>query len=121
MSQNVSKLRQTARLLTIEKNILYMTQEELAETCGVDRKTIQRDIEKWRRKGGFKKFLIKEFFELYSKEKLTNPSLALNRIMTLLLREEAKETTQQGTFSIKTQIQQIISFSRETNASPPAT
>ena len=63
MSQNVSKLRQKAGLQTIEKNILFMTQEELAEECGVDRKTIQRDIEKWRVKGGFKRFLVKEFFE----------------------------------------------------------
>ena len=112
MSQNVPKLRQTARLQTIEKNIIYMTQEELAESCGVDRKTIQRDIEKWRKKGGFKRFLVKEFFELYGKEKLTNPSLALNRIMTLLLREESKQEPLGQVTSVKTQIEQIIKISR---------
>ena len=122
MSQNVPKLRQTTRLQTIEKNIIFMSQEELAQTCGVDRKTIQRDIEKWRRKGGFKKFLIKEFFELYGQEKRVNPSLALNRIMTLLLREEAKQEEDNGkTISIKTSMEQIIKFSREFDATtnPP--
>lgn len=112
MSQNVPKLRQTARLKTIEQNILYMSQEALAEECGVDRKTIQRDIEKWRRKGGFKRFLIKEFFELYGKERLQNPSLALNRIMTLLLREEAKEDPAGSGRSIKTEIEYLIKVSR---------
>jgi DNA-binding XRE family transcriptional regulator len=111
MSQNVSKLRQQARLQTIEKNILFMTQEDLAKECGVDRRTIERDIEKWRKKGGFKRFLVKEFFELYGQEKRVNPSLALNRIMSLLLREENK--VEEGTtksFSVKTQIEQIIKF-----------
>jgi phage regulator Rha-like protein len=119
MSQNVPKLRQTARLQTIEKNIIFLSQEELAKTCGVDRKTIQRDIEKWRKKGGFKRFLIKEFFELYGKEKIENPSLALNRIMTLLLREENKPATDTQTVSIKTSIEQIIKFSRAQNANAP--
>ena len=54
MSQNVTKLRQKARLETIEKNILFLTQEELAKQCGVDRRTIARDIDKWRLKGGSK-------------------------------------------------------------------
>ena len=114
MSQNVSKLRQTARLQTIEKNILFMTQEELAEACNVDRKTIQRDIDKWRSKGGFKKFLIKEFFELYSKEKLVNPSLALNRVMALLLREEAKQAPDQiVNININSQVNELIQISRD--------
>jgi biotin operon repressor len=117
MSQNVSKLRQKARLQTIAKNIIFMSQEELATECGVDRRTIERDIEKWRKKGGFKRFLVKEFFELYGKEKLINPSLALNRIMTLLLREESKQedTLYTGSISIKTQIEQIIKVSRESD------
>ncbi len=122
MSENVPKLRQKARLQTIEKNILFMSQEELAQQCNVDRKTIQRDIEKWRKNGGFKRFLIKEFFELYGKEKLENPSLALNRIMTLLLREETKQQdTNTESISIKTQVEQIIKFSRARNANPPTT
>lgn len=112
MSENVPKLRQKHRLQTIERNILFMSQEELAQECGVDRKTIQRDIEKWRKNGGFKKFLIKEFFELYGKEKLQNPSLALNRVMTLLMREENKQEGVTTTVSVKTQVEQIIKLSR---------
>jgi DNA-binding XRE family transcriptional regulator len=122
MTQNVSKLRQQLRLQTIEKNILFMTQEEIAKECGVDRRTIERDIEKWRTKGGFKRFLVKEFFELYSKEKLVNPSLALNRIMTLLLKEETKQDETDGkTISIKTSMEQIIKFSREFDADTTTT
>jgi DNA-binding Lrp family transcriptional regulator len=98
-----------------------MTQEELAKECGVDRRTIERDIEKWRRKGGFKRFLIKEFFELYGKEKLQNPSLALNRIMTLLLREENKQSDPTSTISVKTQIEQLIKINSVQNAESPAT
>jgi DNA-binding XRE family transcriptional regulator len=121
MSQTVSKLRAKARMQKVEQNIIYMTQEELAKECGVDRRTIERDIEKWRRKGGFKRFLVKEFFELYGKEKLVNPSLALNRIMTLLLREESKQ--QEGTtqsISVKTQIEQIIKFNSVEDAATPS-
>lgn len=119
MSQSVSKLRAKARMQIVEKNIIYMTQEELAQQCGVDRRTIERDIEKWRSKGGFKRFLIKEFFELYGKEKLVNPSLALNRIMTLLLREESTQTSSEGkVLSIQTRYNQIITFSRDIDADP---
>ena len=122
MSENVSKLRQKLRLQTIEQNILFMTQDEIAKECGVDRRTIERDIEKWRKRGGFKRFLVKEFFELYGQEKRVNPSLALNRIMSLLLREESKQEVDTGkTISIKTSMEQIIKFSQGFNADPTAT
>ena len=113
MTQNVPKIRQKERLQYIEKNLLFQTQEEIAEALNVARKTIQRDIEHWKNKGGFKHFLIKEFFELYGQEKRQNPSLALNRIMTLLLREEAKQDTQtENVISIKTEVEQLIKISR---------
>jgi len=92
MSQDVPKLRQSARLKHIAQNILFKTQEEIAKDCGVDRKTIQRDIEKWKQKGGFSRFLIKEFFELYGKERHINPSKALDRIMWMLARYGAFDT-----------------------------
>lgn len=118
MSQSVSKLRAKARMQIVEKNIIFMTQEELAKECGVDRRTIERDIEKWRKKGGFKRFLVKEFFELYGKEKLQNPSLALNRIMTLLLREESKPQDENNgvSLSFKAQMDAIIKISRVEDA-----
>lgn len=112
MSQDVPKIRQKERLLYIEKNLLFQTQEELAEELHVSRKTVQRDIEKWKAKGGFKRFLIKEFFELYGQEKVRDPSQALNRIMTFLIREEAKEALTGPTTSIKTEIEHLIKISR---------
>jgi hypothetical protein len=86
MSQNVAKINQKARTEYIEQNILYKTTTDIAEECGVSRRTIERDISKWKKKGGFDKFLDREFFSLYGKEKLTNPSRALDRIITLMIR-----------------------------------
>jgi DNA-binding CsgD family transcriptional regulator len=95
MSQNESKttpkLRQKERLNLIEKRILFKSQEEIALELGVSRSTIERDIERWRNKGGFKRFLYKEFFPLYGQEKLVNPSRALDRIMYLLGKEMEQE------------------------------
>ena len=88
MSQNVSKIHQKARLDYIEENIIFLTQEELATELNVSRKTIQRDIDKWKQKGGYQRFLTKEFFELYGKEKRENPSKALDRILYLMGKHE---------------------------------
>jgi hypothetical protein len=86
MSLNVAKLNQKARLQYIETNLLYKTLDEIATDCGVNPRTIDRDILKWKQHGGFDKFLDREFFILYGKEKLTNPSRALDRIITLMVR-----------------------------------
>jgi transcriptional antiterminator len=91
MSQNVAKLRQKERLAYIEANLIFKTQEEIAEDLQVSRKTIERDLDKWKRRGGMRRFLIKEFFELYGKEKLENTSKALDRIVTLLTKEMVRE------------------------------
>jgi hypothetical protein len=86
MSSNVAKLNYKARIHHIEQNILYKTLDEIASECGVNPRTIDRDIVKWKNKGGFDKFLDREFFQLYGKEKLTNPSRALDRVVTLMIR-----------------------------------
>jgi hypothetical protein len=86
MTQNVAKLNQKARTDYIEQNILFKTTTEIAQDCKVSRRTIERDITKWKAKGGFDRFLDREFFELYSKEKLTNPSRALDRVITLMVK-----------------------------------
>jgi len=85
-SLNVAKLNYKARIQNIEANILYKTLDEIAVECGVNPRTIDRDIVKWKSRGGFDKFLDREFFSLYGKEKLTNPSRALDRIVTLMIR-----------------------------------
>ena len=86
MSQNVAKLNQKARTEYIEQNILFKTTTDIAKDCQVTRRTIERDISKWKQHGGFDKFLDREFFELYSIEKLKNPTRALDRIITLMIR-----------------------------------
>jgi glutathionylspermidine synthase len=86
MSENVAKANYKARIQHIEENILYKTLAEIAQECGVNPRTIDRDIVKWKANGGFDKFLDREFFQLYGKEKLTNPSRALDRVVTLMIR-----------------------------------
>ena len=86
MSLNVAKLNYKARIEYIEHNILYKTLDEIATTCNVNPRTIDRDISKWKKRGGFDKFLDKEFFQLYGQEKLQNPSRALDRVITLMIR-----------------------------------
>jgi biotin operon repressor len=94
MTQYVPKLRQNERIAYIEANLIFKTQEEMAHELGISRKTINRDLERWRNRGGLKRFLIKEFFELYGKEKITDTSKALDRIVTLLTKEIVKEDDQ---------------------------
>jgi hypothetical protein len=85
-SLNVAKLNYKARIQYIEQNILFKTLDEIATECRVNPRTIDRDIVKWKSKGGFDRFLDKEFFTLYGQEKLQNPSRALDRIVTLMIR-----------------------------------
>jgi len=105
MSLNVTKptgkLRQKARIEYIEKHILFETQEEMSEFCGVNRRTIARDIDKWKQKGGYNRFLIKEFFELYGKEKIENPSRALDRILYLMTKDKNADTSPITSIKVK--------------------
>lgn len=68
----------------IRENILFNDYEQLAKMCGVSKRTIIRDINKWRQEGGFEEFLLKEFFYLYGNERVKHPSRALDRIVMLL-------------------------------------
>lgn len=77
-------LPEKARRKTIQDNILMHTYEELAKLCHCTKRTIIRDINKWKQDGGFDEFLLREFMHLYSKERLTNPAKALDRVVMLL-------------------------------------
>jgi hypothetical protein len=114
-SENVAKIKQKARLAYIETHILLETQQEMAEACGVERKTIERDIDKWKKSGGYKKFLFKEFFELYGIEKRENPSRALDRIVTLLLKDTQENLDEAPSVRVK-----IIDNSRDSIQTSPA-
>lgn len=83
----MSHLSPKQRRNIIRDNILFKNEDDLAKMCNVSRRTIIRDIQAWRRSGGFTEFLHKEFFPLYSKEKLTNPSKALDRVCYLLTKD----------------------------------
>lgn len=91
MSLNVAKLNHKARVEYIKKNILFENLDDIAKHCQVDPRTIDRDIQKWKQRGGFDSFLEKEFFELYGLEKRENPSRALDRVITLMLRRMPTE------------------------------
>jgi hypothetical protein len=95
LSLNVAKLNSKARTQYLEANILYKTLDEIASECGVNPRTIDRDILKWKNRGGFDRFLDREFFTLYGKEKLTNPSRALDRIVTLMIKRAPELETKQ--------------------------
>jgi hypothetical protein len=112
MTENVSKLNQKARLAYIEAHLLFETQAEMAVACKVDRRTIERDIVKWKQGGGFDRFLEREFFQLYGKEKLQNPSRALDRIVTLMIKRisETEQVTSQP--KISNPVNELIEISR---------
>jgi DNA-binding Lrp family transcriptional regulator len=86
MNQDVPKLRYQERIAYIEKNIIFQTQDDIATELKVSRKTVVRDLAKWKANGGFDRFLQREFFELYGIEKRKDTSRALDRIVTLMIR-----------------------------------
>jgi len=86
MTQDVPKLRYKARIDFYERNLLFKTQDEMSSELNISRKTLVRDLAKWKKEGGFDHFLEREFYELYGHEKLKNPSKALDRIVMLILK-----------------------------------
>ena len=69
MSQNVSikRYNQSRRLEILKEELPKGTsQAAIAEVCGVTRRTIARDIQKWKADGGFEDWLDEEFFQLHS-------------------------------------------------------
>lgn len=96
MSLNVTKMRQKARLLYIQDHVLFKTYDEMSKDCGVDKRTIIRDVKRWQETGGFDAFLTKEFFQLYGIERHTNPSKALDKIIFLMSRRMDQKQEQTG-------------------------
>ena len=86
MSLDVAALSYKARIKKLEHSLLFKKLDEIAKDCNVNPRTIDRDIVKWKAAGGFDRFLDREFFELYGTEKLKNPSKALDRVITLMVR-----------------------------------
>jgi len=68
----------------IRENILTSNYEQLAKLCHCTRRTIKRDVQKWREEGGFEQFLIDEFFQSYPNIKEEFPDKAFDRLCYLL-------------------------------------
>ena len=82
--QKPQQLQQEARIEYITQNMLYLTQEEIADNLGVSRKTICRDLNTWYDNKGFKDFIISQFLENYGKAKTQEkPIKLLDRIITM--------------------------------------
>jgi IS30 family transposase len=60
------------------------THAEIATTCGVSVKTIDRDVAAWKISGGMEEWLQEEFFRQYQFNKVERPTLALSIIANLL-------------------------------------
>ena len=84
MSKMSAKLSKKNRLRVIMKHITTCNYEEIANLCGVSEKTIQRDIKRWKKNGGFADFLLKEFFEIYGVLKRTEPKYVFDKVCDLI-------------------------------------
>lgn len=68
MSLNVApmRLKKTLRLIKIKELLpLGKTYHEIAEICGVNDRTMDRDIAEWQRNGGREEWVRNEFFRLH--------------------------------------------------------
>ena len=81
------RLSQSKRMEIIKQELPKgTTQEEIARLCGVTRRTVARDIQKWKADGGFEKWLQVEFFKLHNEIKEGEPSQAYRVVARLLER-----------------------------------
>ena len=88
-------LTQSQRLQEIKDNITTLTYNEIAKQCGVTKRTIRRDIEEWKRHGGYDEFLTEQFFKLYGVMVIEDPRHAFDRICDLLRRRQDQIQPQQ--------------------------
>ena len=68
MSLNVPprRLGKTLRLRKIKEMYpRHASHQAIADACGVNEKTIDRDIDAWRKSGGLEEWLREEFFDLH--------------------------------------------------------
>ena len=82
------KLTRNKRLQVLRDNLTTNTFKEIAQLCGVTERTILRDVSRWQKNGGYDRFLLREFFELYGVIKLKDPRHAFDRVCDLLRRRQ---------------------------------
>jgi hypothetical protein len=74
-----------SRLPKIQQGLKQgLTQEQIAGTCGVSRRTIIRDMQEWVNSGLFETWLKLEFVELYEYERVANPAIAFKALSQLM-------------------------------------
>lgn len=84
---STARLSPKQRLKVIREKIATNTYDEIADLCGVTKKTIYRDVLQWKEQGGFNEFLIHEFFKLYGIVKVKDVRHAFDRVCDLLRRQ----------------------------------
>ena len=72
------------RRIIIKENIFKTDYQGLAQLCGVTKRTIIRDINRWRQDGGFEESLMDEFVATYPNMKDEFPEKAFDRLCYLL-------------------------------------
>ena len=81
-------LSQKQRRDVIRNKIVLHTYDELAELCGVTKRTIRRDVEQWKKEGGYDEFLTEQFFKLYGVIKTQDIKHAFDKICDLMRRRQ---------------------------------
>lgn len=82
--KNAVILSPPKRREVIKENILKLDYAELAGLCNCTKRTIKRDVQKWRAEGGFEEFLVDEFLSFYPTMKVSFPEKAFDRLCYLL-------------------------------------
>ena len=100
--QKYTVLSPPQRREVIRTNILTATYQELAELCHCTKRTIIRDVNKWRSEGGFEEFLMDEFFRSYPDIKEQFPEKAFDRLCYLLGRTLTRKIESQETIDVTT-------------------
>ena len=79
------RLKPKQRQGIIEEGLrLGLTQQQIADRCGVSRQTITRQIRRWRESGGFEEWLFDTWMRLFGRIEEEDVKLAFNNVTRLL-------------------------------------
>jgi len=98
MSQSVKKLTRLTYNTRIEriKELLPKGTDwnAIATVCGVTRKTIWRDFNRWRKSEDFKAWLYSEYVRLVGEVKGSDPDKALREITRIIIKDMTEKVEQ---------------------------
>jgi len=92
MSEMSPVLTAKARREKLRDSLAMNTYDEIAQLCGVTKRTIRRDVEQWKQEGGYDEWLTEQFFKLYGLVKTQDIKHAFDRICDLMRRRQAQIT-----------------------------